>query len=434
MLGKSVAERKAEIEQILEDNTRKISDHNLKTSHTENENYPVYEVGLDLLKYRIGNTRTIFDQKSYINEHGLDKNFFDGDPESAEIQKAQHAILQEAYHEKGLYEAFKGLQKQSQPLIVTLDGFVIAGNRRLAAFRDLYEEDYTAYKHFKEVKIVIFKKTVDSDQVKDFEALQEEEKDIKSNFSWISVALGFEVEVKRFIDEDPEEGRDRAMKAIISRYENTKYINYKRYSDQIKEIEGWIFAANEAMKMFNDGSLTNKEIKDQEQVFKDWGKESFSLDIDLSQKKIYNEFNRILISADANKFGKRKYEIRKKLKKNLPRLIKEEIKKQDEIDKLSSDIQQREKLLELYKSIPKDKIVHGLIGILDTIKQEDDFKKEKNALKSLLVKISGELETASIKAASALTDFEDFEKLVNKIKSQLSKLVEQKEDYLKNNR
>ena len=64
--------------------------------------------------------------------------FTDGDPELYALQEAQHNILHGMISEEGLLEKFANPNnRQSEPLLLDENGFVINGNRRLCCWRTL---------------------------------------------------------------------------------------------------------------------------------------------------------------------------------------------------------------------------------------------------------------------------------------------------------
>src|SRR5690606_23148750 len=121
------------------------------------ELYEVYHVSVELPKYRLDNTRTLAQQEQHVFSNGLPEDFFN-DAESDQVQQVQHNLLKKLIRssdtDKDLIKFFSEHQ-QTEPLILTHDGFVISGNRRLCAFRELLEEDYEKYKRFSQVRVVI---------------------------------------------------------------------------------------------------------------------------------------------------------------------------------------------------------------------------------------------------------------------------------------
>ena len=101
--------------------------------------------------------------------------------------QAQHEILKVLMHQKDLFEFFKN-HEQEEPLILTHDGFVLNGNRRLCAMRELFENDPSNYKHFEHIIVVILPPCDDKD-IDELEAKLQIHKDIKADYSWITFAL-----------------------------------------------------------------------------------------------------------------------------------------------------------------------------------------------------------------------------------------------------
>lgn len=156
------------------------------------ELFDVYLVSVELPKYRLDNTRTMALQEQYIYQENKSVDFFN-DIESDEIQEIQHSLLKSLIKssdkDKDLLSFF-ATHTQTEPLILTHDGFVISGNRRLCALRELVEKDYDTYKHFSQVRVVILP-NYDADKIDQIEDYLEQQKDIKEPFSWVSRALGY---------------------------------------------------------------------------------------------------------------------------------------------------------------------------------------------------------------------------------------------------
>lgn len=160
----------------------------------------VYEVPLDLPRYRLSNTRTIAMQEQYIATNELPENYFESDPLSDNLQKIQHEFLKSLIQRKKLKEYFKDPKNiQTDPLILTHEGFVISGNRRLCAFRELYyneEKGESKYKHFERVRVVILP-IMTEEQIEYIEDHFEQQPDIQDEFTWTNRALGFEKRIQK---------------------------------------------------------------------------------------------------------------------------------------------------------------------------------------------------------------------------------------------
>lgn len=164
-----------------------------------NELHEVFLVSVELPKYRLDNTRTLALHEQYIYSNNHADDFFN-DAESDVVQEIQHSLLKTLIRssdkEKDLIKYFSD-QSQTEPLILTNDGFVISGNRRLCAFRELLEEDYDRFKRFSQVRVVILP-NLDADKIDQIEDFLEQQVDIKEPFTWVSRAMGYRRRMQRY--------------------------------------------------------------------------------------------------------------------------------------------------------------------------------------------------------------------------------------------
>ncbi len=148
----------------------------------------VHAAPIELPRYRLDNGRTIAAQSEYLSRHrDLKKDFFTENPESESAHKAQHEILSEMVKEKGLLDYFRS-HKQIEPLILTTDGYVVNGNRRICAMRLLLQQDVAKYGHFKQVDVVVLPPAQRRD-IDELEGRLQVIKDIKADYTWIALAL-----------------------------------------------------------------------------------------------------------------------------------------------------------------------------------------------------------------------------------------------------
>lgn len=137
--------REERIEHIRKAVNAAEKDENQKNYYTVKNwrGKPLYRKILRLdseyLMFRIENSRTEIQQLAYVRKHGLPESFFN-DPESVAAQTAQEDILREMIRAKGkdLIVDLK-VRKQDDACIVTYDGYLVNGNRRTAALRELKE-------------------------------------------------------------------------------------------------------------------------------------------------------------------------------------------------------------------------------------------------------------------------------------------------------
>jgi len=197
--------------------------------------YDVYLVSIELPKYRLDNTRTLALQEQYIYTEGKNEDFFN-DVESDLVQEVQHNLLKplikSSDKEKDLLHYF-ATHTQTEPLILTHEGFVISGNRRLCALRELLESDYEAYKSFSLVRVVVLP-NLDADKIDQIEDFLEQQKDIKEPFSWVSRAIGYRRRMNKYNFSDDQLSNITGVKKT----EITSLINKVEIADRYLDSIG----------------------------------------------------------------------------------------------------------------------------------------------------------------------------------------------------
>lgn len=177
--------------------------------------YYVYRVPIDLPKYRLANGRTQAMQEEYLATHQVPADFFSGDEELATAQKVQHSLLKEVVNLEGLFGYFK-TNAQEEPLILTATGFVVNGNRRLCAMRELLESSSKKFRRFENIDVVFLPPCNDKD-IDSLEADLQIKEDIKADYSWITQACMLrrrrnrpynDVELARMYDMHPADVRE----------------------------------------------------------------------------------------------------------------------------------------------------------------------------------------------------------------------------------
>ncbi len=149
---------------------------------------PAYRVPLDLPKYRLANGRTQAYQEEYLaSDPDVDKELFTRDLESAEAHEVQHGLLKKDIDEENL-GAFFRKNIQIEALYLSNDGFVINGNRRLCAMRELFAEDPSEFSRFQTVRIIRLP-VADEVDIDELEARLQVITDIKAEYNWVSEAI-----------------------------------------------------------------------------------------------------------------------------------------------------------------------------------------------------------------------------------------------------
>ncbi len=182
-----------------------IKERTAAISNTQNLDFggklvscPVFDVSIKMPVYRLANGRTKTYQKAYLaNNPNLPIDFFTADTDSVDAQRAQHEILKQLIDDQELLKAFKDTSKiQTEPLLCTVDGVVVNGNRRLCTWRELYYSNEEKYKHFKTVTIMILP-PCDEEQIEELELQLQVRKTHRAEYKWHTIAMMAKEEIKK---------------------------------------------------------------------------------------------------------------------------------------------------------------------------------------------------------------------------------------------
>ncbi|MGH6922679.1 MAG: hypothetical protein ACRED5_02820 [Propylenella sp.] len=152
--------------------------------------FQVYSVPIDMPKYRLKNGRTAAAQIEYLATHTkTPRDLFSADLESDAAQKVQHELLKSLVSDSGLFDYFKEPQhEQELPFVLTNTGFIVNGNRRVCAMRELLDDQDGAYQRFRTIDIVVLPPSDESD-IDWLEGKEQIHKDITADYSWVTTAV-----------------------------------------------------------------------------------------------------------------------------------------------------------------------------------------------------------------------------------------------------
>ena len=143
--------------------------------------------------YRMTNYRTGTAQLRHVKDHGCPDDFFSVGQENESAQQAQHEILTK-FAKQGrdvsitpIMEELK-TEEQRDPLIITRDGVVVNGNRRLAAMRELFIEQHTEYRRFSHVLCAVLPSDVTPEEIREIEIRLQMQPETKLPYGWIDEA------------------------------------------------------------------------------------------------------------------------------------------------------------------------------------------------------------------------------------------------------
>ncbi len=129
--------------------------------------------------YNIASGRTHRAQQEWIERHGQSADFF-ADPEDPDVQSAQHDILRDLIEQEGL-SADLARRQQRNPIVLTYDGFIIDGNRRVCALREQGDvENVTA---------VVLPEDATTPEIYETELELQMARETRADYNWIDQAL-----------------------------------------------------------------------------------------------------------------------------------------------------------------------------------------------------------------------------------------------------
>lgn len=151
----------------------------------QNRDFSIIRVPLNLPKYRLTNGRTASSQAEFLAKNpGKPKAYFIEDPELLDVQQAQHELLLKLAEKQELLKYFQDVQnKQTVPILLDENGFVVNGNRRLTAWRHWFKEEPKTYEHFANIDVVVLPHC-DDKEIDRIEARIQVQRDIKADYSW----------------------------------------------------------------------------------------------------------------------------------------------------------------------------------------------------------------------------------------------------------
>jgi hypothetical protein len=149
-------------------------------------------IPIELPIYRVANMRTSVRQAAYVAQRGLPSAYFATGQEDPSVQQAQHQILAELSKDAkaNIYAKLEETAEQQEALIVTADGVVLNGNRRLSAMRELYDSDPGRYSRYSHVEVAVLPAHATEDDLTAIETRLQIAPDLKLQYGWVEKAIG----------------------------------------------------------------------------------------------------------------------------------------------------------------------------------------------------------------------------------------------------
>lgn len=250
---KAPATREAQIRSSVAASQEKQDFYDFRHERTE---LPRVRIPQDLLLYRMENFRTFTDQQEYLAKESLPSNFFHAGQENETVQQIQHGLLA-ALSRQGRADSVVPVidvlrtEKQREPLLITYRGVVVNGNRRLAAMRELMDEDEVANHAFNAVTCLVLPEDASPDDIIEVEAGLQGRPETKLDYDWI----GDGQLIKRLFE--------------IGWTERQMTDRLRRKPSEIRNSLAALTEANLYLKDWRDAEGQYTLVRDSEQFFKD---------------------------------------------------------------------------------------------------------------------------------------------------------------------
>ena len=234
----------------------------MQTDRTQQINFrgqltelPLVRLEVSIPIYRIKNGRTSVEQYRYIKKHKLEATFFQGSEENSSVQSAQDLILLELSKDAraSIFSELAHVALQTEPLLITSHGTVLNGNRRLAAMRQLFDDDSHRYSSFSHVDVAVLPKGARERDLELLEAELQLRPETRLEYGWIERRLKLRYQVQ-----DLEIDRNLIKSAY--RFKNDKLINI-----ELRQLA----LAEEYLSDYLNKPFAYEQVGTNEQLFKD---------------------------------------------------------------------------------------------------------------------------------------------------------------------
>lgn len=161
----------------------------------------IINLPIEVPLYRMGNGRTMAQQAQILVDEELGEDFFKSGQENQSAQARQHKILSEmaTVAKEGNVQSVQDVlarEGQREPLMITLSGIVVNGNRRLAAMRQLYESNVKEHSNFEVVQCAVLPTEISDLELSRIEIRLQMRTETKLDYTWIDEALMAEKSVE----------------------------------------------------------------------------------------------------------------------------------------------------------------------------------------------------------------------------------------------
>lgn len=157
----------------------------------EYQEMPIIEVPIELPLFRPENGRLITALHGYLLEQNLDEKTFAERIDEEWVQQALWDLLLPLSRDPrgSIYDELARQAQQTEPLLITHDGVVVNGNRRLAAMRALYQQDSKRYDGFARVRATVLPADATAEDAEYVESALQLAPETKLAYTWINRRL-----------------------------------------------------------------------------------------------------------------------------------------------------------------------------------------------------------------------------------------------------
>ena len=378
-----------------------------------NIDLPIVSVKINLPVYRIGNRRTKTLQEEYLANHpGLANDFFSVDSDSIAVQESQDEILRGLIADKDLYDVFTNPKvQQDEPIICTREGVVINGNRRLCAWRKLYEEDRVKYSHFESIEVMLLPEDADENDINNIERDLQIKRAIKAEYSWHARALMIKMDYEK-----------------VGSYEELRQMYDMSRSELDLAMECYSYAKTYLESIGRQGywSLVDKH----EFAFQKIVKEKNKI-CDIAERKVFEACASTILQANSELLSNRRYEIISQVANEIRPII--DVLKRDIMTETTGATvfddpfgigTDRSEVADIYRverecRLPqnREKVVSIIKSVIEATNQARRDNRASHALLDDLTKISTDLISAKNK------DLNDQQEQLGAVRNQLRSII-----------
>ena len=233
---------------------------------------PVVRLDIGMPIYRMANFRTRTAQIKHVHERDLASDFFSAGQENESAQRAQHDILV-AFATRGRSSSVTPImdllhsEEQREPLLITSDGVVVNGNRRLAAMRELFTQNPVQFNHFAYVDCALLPTSITPSEMVEIEVRLQMRPETKLPYGWIEESIAIREMLNR--------GLPRTYVADL----------IKKKPKEIQTAERALTEVDIYLKEWLRDAENYEEVEDAEQFFNDLAKALIGVEGEILEAK-----------------------------------------------------------------------------------------------------------------------------------------------------